>query len=143
MYGYSFSLSRQSGGTTQIHDITTEVQQQVRESGVKNGFVLLFVPGSTAALTTIEYEAGVVEDLKDAIERLAPRSIQYRHDAAWGDGNGFAHVRAALLGPSLVIPIESARLALGTWQQIVLIDFDNKPRTRRVTGLVVKCEPKD
>ena len=90
------------------------------------------MPGSTAAVTTIEYESGVVWDLKEAIERLAPTGIRYRHDAKWGDGNGYAHVRASLLGPSITVPLIESRLALGTWQQIVLIDFDNEPRDRRV-----------
>ena len=90
------------------------------------------MPGSTAAVTTIEYENGVVWDLKEAIERLAPKGIPYRHDARWGDGNGYAHVRAALLGPSLTVPLIKSRLLLGTWQQIVLVDFDNEKRDRMV-----------
>jgi secondary thiamine-phosphate synthase enzyme len=92
----------------------------------------VFTPGSTAALTTIEYESGVVRDLIEAIERIAPKDMDYRHDERWGDGNGYAHVRSALLGPSLTVPITKGRLALGTWQQIVLIDFDNRPRKRQV-----------
>jgi secondary thiamine-phosphate synthase enzyme len=94
--------------------------------------VLIFVPGSTAALTTIEHESGVIEDLKEAIERLAPENLHYRHDTRWGDGNGHAHVRAALLGPSLTIPIIEGKLVLGTWQQVILCDFDNRPRKRQV-----------
>ena len=89
-------------------------------------------PGSTAALTTIEYEQGAIGDLKEAIERLAPEGEYYRHNERWGDGNGHAHVRAALLGPSLSVPVIQKRLALGTWQQIVFIDFDNRPRERRI-----------
>ena len=96
------------------------------------GYVLIFVPGSTAAVTTIEYETGAVWDLKEAIERLAPTGISYLHDAKWGDGNGYAHVRAALLGPSLAVPLIKGRLVLGTWQQIVMVDFDNEPRDRKV-----------
>jgi secondary thiamine-phosphate synthase enzyme len=96
------------------------------------GTVTLFVPGSTAGLTTIEYESGCIEDLKDAFERLAPQSSQYAHNARWGDGNGFSHIRAALLGPSLHIPFSQKRLMTGTWQQIVLVDFDNRPRRREI-----------
>jgi len=108
------------------------VSRKVAESGLTEGYVLIFVPGSTAAVTTIEYETGAVWDLKEAIERLAPTGISYLHDAKWGDGNGYAHVRAALLGPSLVVPLIKGHLVLGTWQQIVLVDFDNEPRDRKV-----------
>lgn len=119
-------------GRTDIVDITDAVAAQVGAAGVTDGCVLLFVPGSTAGLTTIEYESGAVADLQEAIERLAPEGKNYRHDARWGDGNGYAHVRAALLGPSLNVPVIGGRLSLGTWQQIVLVDFDNRPRRRRI-----------
>jgi len=125
-------LSFKTSGDTDIIDITTHVSRTVSESGLTEGQVLIFVPGSTAAITTIEYESGAVRDLKEAIERLAPSDILYRHDAKWGDGNGYAHVRAALLGPSLTVPLIKGRVVLGTWQQIVLVDFDNKPRDRKV-----------
>jgi secondary thiamine-phosphate synthase enzyme len=121
-----------ASGNTDIIDITSHVSHKVAESGLTEGQVLIFVPGSTAAITTIEYESGVVWDFKEAIGRLVPTGIPYRHDARWGDGNGYAHVRAALLGPSLTIPLIKSRLVLGTWQQIVLVDFDNKPRDRKV-----------
>jgi secondary thiamine-phosphate synthase enzyme len=101
------------------------------------GQVVVFVPGSTGAVTTIEYEEGVVGDLKQAIERFAPRTIEYAHDAAWGDGNGYSHVRAAMLGPSLSIPVIDGAMTLGTWQQVVLIDFDNRPRQRRVIQQII------
>jgi len=126
-----------STGNTDIIDITRKVLKKVSESGVKDGQVCLFVPGSTAAVTTIEYESGVVQDLKEAIERLAPQDCFYRHDARWGDGNGYAHVRAALLGPSLAIPIIHGHLTLGTWQQIVLVDFNNRPRDRKLLVQVI------
>ena len=126
------TLERKTTAGTDILDITDAVQAAVRESGVQEGFAVVFVPGSTAAVTTIEYESGVVDDLRRAIERMAPSGIPYAHDARWGDGNGYAHVRAALLGPSLYVPVTEGRLALGTWQQIVLCDFDNRPRRRRV-----------
>jgi len=125
-------LSFRTGSDTDIIDITPHVSRKVFESGLTDGQVLIFVPGSTAAVTTIEYESGVVRDFKEAIERLVPTGIPYRHDAKWGDGNGYAHVRAALLGPSLAVPLIESRLALGTWQQIVLVDFDNEPRDRKV-----------
>ena len=115
---------------TDIIDITSEVEPLAAQAG--SGALLLFVPGSTAALTTIEYESGAVADLRSALERLAPRDMTYAHDNRWGDGNGYAHVRAALLGPSLAIPIMDGNLLLGTWQQIVVCDFDNRPRTREI-----------
>jgi len=117
---------------TDIIDITGLVGQRLAQSEIIRGAVILFVPGSTGALTTIEYESGVIQDLADAIERLVPRDIPYAHDQRWGDGNGYSHVRAALLGPSLHIPVVEGRLSLGTWQQIVLINFDNRARRRRL-----------
>jgi secondary thiamine-phosphate synthase enzyme len=117
---------------TDAADVTERVAGIVTRSGVQEGLCVVFVPGSTAAVTTIEFEPGVVEDLKRAVEKFAPRDVRYAHDAAWGDGNGYAHVRAALLGPSLAVPVADGRLTLGTWQQIVVLDFDNRPRRRRV-----------
>jgi secondary thiamine-phosphate synthase enzyme len=118
---------------TDIIDISREVQEKVLQSGIQNGNMVLFISGSTAALTTIEFESGVVNDLRKTIERIAPRDIPYEHDRRWGDGNGYSHVRAAILGPSLSIPLKGGRLLLGTWQQIVLLDFDNRPRRRTLT----------
>jgi secondary thiamine-phosphate synthase enzyme len=126
------TLSFSTSGDTDIIDMTRQVSEKVVTSGIEEGYVLLFVPGSTASITTIEYERGAVSDLKEAIERLAPEDKYYRHNERWGDGNGHAHVRASLLGPSLTIPVINGRLALGTWQQVVFIDFDNHPRERRV-----------
>ena len=117
---------------TDILDITPQVNKAVSESDLENGAVTLFVPGSTAALTTIEYESGVITDLRQAIERMAPEDLYYEHNERWGDGNGYSHVRAALVGPSLQIPVIDGRLTLGTWQQIVLLDFDNRPRERQI-----------
>lgn len=125
-------LSLKTSGDTDIIDITSQVSKKVTESGITEGQILLFVPGSTASVTTIEHESGVVRDLKEAVERLVPEGIFYRHDARWGDGNGYAHVRAALLGPSLTVPLVNGCLVLGTWQQIVLVDFDNRPRDRKI-----------
>jgi secondary thiamine-phosphate synthase enzyme len=117
---------------TDVIDITGLVGQHLAQSEILHGTLNLFVPGSTGALTTIEYESGVVQDLVEAIERLVPRDIPYAHDQRWGDGNGYSHVRAALLGPSLHIPVVEGRLSLGTWQQVVLINFDNRARRRRL-----------
>ena len=117
---------------TDIHDVTPQVAQALASSGVRSGLATVHVPGSTAAVTTIEHESGVLEDLRAALERLAPREGHYAHNARWGDGNGYSHLRAALLGPSLSLPVLEGRLALGTWQQIVVLDLDNRPRKRRV-----------
>lgn len=132
MHLETYETTRKTSSGTDVLDLTGDVSDFVQQSGVSNGWVVVFVPGSTAGVTTIEYESGVVEDLKDAIERTAPRDIPYAHDARWGDGNGYSHVRAALMGPSLYVPVIDGRLCLGTWQQIVLCDFDNHPRTRRI-----------
>jgi len=119
-------------GKTDIIDLTPQVNEALRQSGILSGATTLFVPGSTAALTTIEYESGVIHDLKNAIERMAPEDLYYEHNERWGDGNGYAHVRAALIGPSLHVPVVEGHLTLGTWQQVVLLDFDNRPRTRHI-----------
>jgi len=129
---HSARLERETSEATDILDITGQVEAEVTRSGVSEGLCLLHVPGSTAALTTIEYESGAVADLARAVERLAPQGEHYEHDQRWGDGNGYSHVRAALLGPSLALPVSAGRLELGTWQQVVLCDFDNRPRRRRV-----------
>jgi secondary thiamine-phosphate synthase enzyme len=137
----SFTLEAKTTGETDIVDLTAPVIEQVRLTGVTAGVLTLFISGSTAALTTIEFESGVVNDLKAAIQRLFPRDLTYQHDARWGDGNGYAHVRAAFLKPSLSVPIEAGRPLLGTWQQIVLLDFDNRPRMRQIQGQVMGIKP--
>ena len=129
---YSAYIDIPTRGFSDIIDITPRVEAALSESGLTEGLLSVFVIGSTASITTIEFESGVIQDLKDAIERVAPRDIPYRHDGQWGDGNGFAHVRAALLKPGITIPFTSGALTLGTWQQVVLIDFDNRPRQRRI-----------
>jgi secondary thiamine-phosphate synthase enzyme len=136
----SSELEFKTTGQTDIIDISRQVQEGVLQSGIQDGNMVLFIPGSTAALTTIEFESGVVNDLRNAIERLAPKDIPYEHDRRWGDGNGYSHVRAAILGPSLIIPIRGGKVLLGTWQQIVLLDFDNRPRRRRVTVQIMGNE---
>jgi secondary thiamine-phosphate synthase enzyme len=137
----TFSLEMNTTGETDILDLSGLVAAKVRESSVSAGLLNLFISGSTAALSTIEYESGVVDDLRAAIERLFPRDLHYAHDARWGDGNGYSHVRAAFLKPSLNIPIEDGRLLLGRWQQIVLLDFDNRPRQRRIRGQIMGLRP--
>jgi secondary thiamine-phosphate synthase enzyme len=133
----TFFLEMNTTAGTDILDVTPQVQEVVGGVGIARGLVHLFIPGSTAALTTIEYESGVVNDLRSAIERLFPQNIPYEHDRRWGDGNGYAHVRAAFLKPDLTIPLENGKLLLGTWQQIVLLDFDNRPRRRRILGQIM------
>lgn len=127
---FSFEVKTTDG--TDILEITPEVESAIHKFNTENGLVTVFIPGSTAAVSTIEYEEGVVEDLRRAIEELVPQNRAYLHDKRWGDGNGYSHVRAALLKPSLSIPLVDGDLMLGTWQQIVLMDFDNRPRNRRV-----------
>lgn len=138
---HTFFLEMSTTAGTDILDITPQVQELVEASGLARGLVHLFISGSTAALTTIEYESGVVNDLRAAIERLFPQNIPYEHDQRWGDGNGYAHVRAAFFKPSLSVPLADGRLQLGDWQQIVLLDFDNRPRRRRIQGQVLGLNP--
>jgi secondary thiamine-phosphate synthase enzyme len=126
------TLSFQSKGRDDMIDITSSVQDALTASGLTAGIVTVFVPGSTASVTTIEYEPGLLKDFPRAMEKLAPREAHYDHDARWGDGNGHSHVRASTIGPGLVVPFQNGRLMLGTWQQIVFIDFDNRPRARSV-----------
>jgi secondary thiamine-phosphate synthase enzyme len=125
-------LTFNTKGDTDIIDITSRVDQKLKESGLTQGSVLVFVPGSTGAVTTIEYEPGLVKDMQDALNRLIPRELEYAHNRMWGDGNGHSHVRASMLGPSLVVPFNDGSLMLGTWQQIVFLDLDNRSRSRKV-----------
>jgi len=119
-------------GYCDIQDITGLAEKMLLQSGLKEGVANVFVPGSTASITTIEFESGAVQDLQAAIQKLAPENITYEHDKRWGDGNGFSHVRAAIMKPGLCIPFQGGQLVMGTWQQLILIDFDNKPRTREI-----------
>lgn len=130
VYSGRFTVATQ--GNDDMRDITGLVEQAILESGVVNGIATVFVVGSTAAITTIEYEPGLVQDMKATMERVAPRDAPYAHEARWHDDNGHAHIRASLVGPSLTVPIVSGRMTLGAWQQIVLIDFDTRPRTRTI-----------
>lgn len=124
-------------GDADIQDLTPAVTRVIEESGVRHGLVSLFTPSSTSALTTIEFEDGALDDLRRAFDQLAPPDIDYRHNLRWGDGNGHAHVRAALLGPSLSVPLVDGQICLGTWQQIVFIDFDVRPRRRKVIVQII------
>ncbi len=119
-------------GFNDIHDITPLVADFVKKLPFPEGSVIIFVPGSTGGVTTIEFESGVIDDLKDAFERLIPQTIEYRHNLRWGDGNGFSHVRSAICKTSLTVPFIANGVATGTWQQIVFIDFDNRKRHRRL-----------
>jgi secondary thiamine-phosphate synthase enzyme len=125
-------LSLHTRGHTDIVDITAQVAQAVRDTGLKAGIVTIFCPGSTGGLTTIEYESGALADLQQVLDEIVPPDRDYRHHLRWGDDNGSAHVRAALVGPSLTVPFTEGRLTLGTWQQIVFIDFDTTSRARRL-----------
>jgi secondary thiamine-phosphate synthase enzyme len=119
-------------GYNDVHNLTDEIQASLESTRLKTGAVTIFVPGATAGVTTIEFESGCVSDLKSVFDRLVPQSVLYEHNARWGDGNGFSHIRAAILGASLQVPFSDKRLLTGTWQQIVLVDFDNRPRRREV-----------
>ncbi len=125
-------ISLQTKGECDIIDITPQVEGQVAEAGINNGVVTVFITGSTAGIATIEFESGLLSDFQDMWQRNVPQNIPYNHDRRWGDGNGYSHVRASLLGASLVVPFNDKRLTLGTWQQIVLVDFDNRPRSRQI-----------
>jgi secondary thiamine-phosphate synthase enzyme len=128
----TYNLHLKSKGHNEIHEITDKVQSLVNQSNFNEGNVLCFVTGSTASITTVEYEPGLIKDIPEALEIIAPMSKSYHHDNTWHDGNGYAHVRASFLGPSIVVPFINGKLLLGTWQQIIVIDFDNKSRSREV-----------
>ena len=125
-------LSEKTSGFCDVVDITAKLREHIETEKIQCGLATLFVSGSTAALTTVEHEPGLVRDLKEFVEKLIPSDRRYHHDDRWGDDNGFSHLRASLFGPSLAIPIENGRPLLGTWQQVVLLDFDNRPRTREI-----------
>jgi secondary thiamine-phosphate synthase enzyme len=126
----TFVLNTKGFGDT--IDITESVTKAMEKSGIENGLATVFCPGSTGTITTIEYESGVIKDLQAILEKIVPSNVPYEHDKRWGDGNGFSHVRAALMKPSLSIPCVRGKLSLGTWQQVVFIDFDNRKRHREI-----------
>ncbi len=133
----TLSLSLSTRGNADIHDITDRVASQLSQSGLKDGTVTIFCPSSTSGLTTIEYESGALNDLKRLFDEIIPPNREYAHNARWGDGNGHSHIRASLLGPSLTVPFANGRLTLGTWQQIIYVDFDNRPRKRELVLQVI------
>src|SRR5712692_8785414 len=128
----SHTLSIRTGREGEVVDITGQLQELVNGSKLSDGIAFLFVPGSTAALTTIEYEPGLVSDFPAALDRLVPRNVSYEHEKRWHDGNGHSHVKAALLGPDIAVPFQKRKLLLGTWQQIAFIELDVRPRQREV-----------
>lgn len=126
------TISLNTQGNADVQDITNQITQLVGESGLEKGTITLFTPSATSALTTIEYESGCISDLRRLFDEIVDPQRHYAHNARWGDGNGHSHVRAALLGPSLSIPFVDRRLTLGTWQQVIFIDFDNRQRRREI-----------
>ncbi|MEQ8673907.1 MAG: secondary thiamine-phosphate synthase enzyme YjbQ [Aggregatilineales bacterium] len=133
----TMSLRFEALGDAHITELTAETQEAIRQSGIQSGTATLFVPGSTAGLTTIEFEEGAVKDFQRLFDEIAHPERDYAHNERWGDGNGHSHVRAALLGPSLTVPFTDGKLLLGQWQQIIFVDFDNRPRSRVVVVQVV------
>ncbi len=133
----TYPIRLSTRGHTDVHDVTRPVADAVKQSGLRAGAVTVFCPSSTSALTTIEFEPGCVADLKRMFEELLPSERDYAHNATWDDGNGHAHLRASLLGPSLTVPFTGGQLALGTWQQIIYVDFDIRPRQRELVVQVM------
>ncbi len=129
---FNDNIQLNTRGNADIIDITGDVKSVLHKSEIVNGLVCVFVPGSTGAITTIEFEPGVLDDLKNFLEEIIPSNREYLHDRAWGDGNGHSHLRAALIGPSFTVPVMDSTMQLGTWQQIVFLDFDNKTRNRKL-----------
>jgi secondary thiamine-phosphate synthase enzyme len=130
VFGKQFSVKTK--GFSDIHDITAEVRDIIGKSGIKDGLVNIFSVGSTASITTIEYEPALVDDMKDKLEEFASRTMKSRHSETWGDDNGFSHIRATFMGPGLTAPVSDGTVVLGTWQQICVIDHDNRPRSRKI-----------
>ena len=131
------SITLKTSARDEVIDVTEKVREIVSKSKIREGLACVFVVGSTAAVTTVEHEPGLVADMRDAMDRLYPKSNDYEHHQRWGDGNGHSHIRASFVGPSLTVPIVDGNLVLGTWQQIVLLEFDNKPRSREVAVQIV------
>jgi secondary thiamine-phosphate synthase enzyme len=133
----TFNIQLSTNGNTDIQDITTKVETEVLRSEIVNGIVTVFCPSSTSSVTTIEYENGSLSDFRRLFDEIADPARPYAHNLRWGDGNGYSHIRAALLGPSLTVPFSDRKLLLGTWQQIIFVDFDNRPRQRQLVLQVV------
>ena len=137
VYGKTITLS--TAGFSDIINVSDQVQSTVSASGIQDGLAAVTVIGSTASVTTIEYEPALVEDMKELFEKIVPRTIRSRHSETWGDDNGFSHMRASLMGPGITLPVVDGRVLLGTWQQIVVVDHDNRPRKRDVRIQVTGC----
>ncbi len=137
VYGKTITLS--TAGFSDIINVSDQVQSTVSASGIQDGLAAVTVIGSTASVTTIEYEPALVEDMKELFEKIIPRTIRSRHSETWGDDNGFSHMRASLMGPGITLPVVDGRVLLGTWQQIVVVDHDNRPRKRDVRIQVTGC----
>lgn len=133
----SKTINVSSKGEDDIIDVTEALSNIVKESNIENGTATVFLSGSTAALTTIEYEPGLIHDFPEMLSRIVPKNIEYKHDNTWHDGNGHSHVRASLVGPSLIVPVVQAKLTLGTWQQIVMVEMDTRPRNRNVIVQII------
>jgi len=138
MVTYFFEERISTKGENDVVDITEITSNIIKKSNIKNGLINIFIPGSTGAVTTIEYEPGLCEhDLPEALNRIAPKNAKYMHHLRWGDDNGHSHVRASIIGPSLTIPIKNGKLLLGTWQQIVFLELDTRPRDRRIVFTII------
>ncbi|MDK2891743.1 secondary thiamine-phosphate synthase enzyme YjbQ [Methanohalophilus sp.] len=137
MVVYSDEFSFETAKGTDIIDITSQILESVESSSIKNGIICVFSPGSTSAVTTIEYELGLVHDLENALERIVPEFLEYRHNERWNDGNGHSHIRASLIGQSISLPLIDGKIPLGTWQQVICLNLDNRPRTRKVIVQIV------
>ena len=134
---FTKSFSLETEGFNDIIDITSQVQEIINVTSLSEGNALVFIPGATAGITTIEYEPGLLKDYPEFMEKIVPSDKNYQHDMTWHDGNGFSHIRAALQGASLQVPFFNGELLLGTWQQIILVDFDNRNRNRKVIVQII------
>ena len=134
---YYDEITIQTNGETDMVDLTDGIQSTIRKSNLKDGIACIFVGGSTGTVTTIEYEPGLMKDLPRALEKIAPKGIYYNHHETWHDDNGHSHVRASIMGPSLTVPIRNGSVLHGTWQQIVFVEFDTRPRTRKIAVQIV------
>ncbi len=135
VFGKDFSVQTQ--GFSDVVDITPDVESIIKESKINDGVATVFVVGSTASISTIEFEPALAEDMKEQLNEIVPSTLRSRHSETWGDDNGFSHIRATLMGPGITVPFQSERLVLGTWQQIVVIDHDNRPRSRKIFVQVI------
>ena len=134
---YCNDIQIKTNGEVEIINITSEIQELISKSGIKKGIACVFVPGSTGAISTVEYEPGLIKDIPRSLEKIAPKNINYDHHETWHDDNGHSHVRASLMGPSLTIPIKNGKLVHGTWQQVVFVELDTRPRNRNISVQII------